>query len=392
MSTHLSTRPFWEVFRQQMPVAQRWAYFDHAAVAPLSEPAQQAISAWSMEAAEQGDTVWPEWSRGIERVRRRSAELVGALPEEIALVSNTTTGICLVAEGLPWRQGDNVVTLADEFPSNLYPWLNLAARGVECRRLPTDRGRFDLDQLADLIDGHTRLVSLSWVGYSTGYRCNLRQVADIAHRRGALLMVDAIQGLGVFPIDVGQLGIDFLAADGHKWLLGPEGAGLLFIHGEHLETLRPLGVGWNSVTHAHDFTNAEMTLKNTAARYEGGSQNMVGMMALGASLELLLGLGIESIAERVLEVTDEACRRLERLGAEIVSHRDRGDGVDCRSGIVSFDLPGRSPQIVRQRALAQGVALACRAGHLRISPHAYCSMEDLDRLESVLRSEMLAGD
>lgn len=387
MSSHTLTQPFWETFRQQMPVSKRWAYLDHAAVAPLSEPAQQAITAWSMEAAEQGDTVWLEWSRGIERVRRRAAELLGALPDEVALVSNTTTGISIVAEALPWKQGDNVVTLADEFPSNLYPWLNLASRGVECRRLPTDRGHFDLNGLEELIDGRTRLVSLSWVGYSTGYRAPLDKIAELVHRRGALLMVDAIQGLGVFPLDVGALGIDFLAADGHKWLLGPEGAGLLFIHGEHLERMRPLGVGWNSVVHSHDFTKIEMNLKNTAARYEGGSQNMVGMMALGASLELLLGLGIENVESRVLELTDEACRRLERLGAEVVSHREVKEESDCRSGIVSFNLPNQSPEAVRQRALAQGIALSCRAGYLRISPHAYNSFADFDRLEEVLRVE-----
>jgi selenocysteine lyase/cysteine desulfurase len=135
-----------------------------------------------------------------------------------------------------------------------------------------------------------------------------------------------------------------------------------------------------------------MTLKNTASRYEGGSQNMAGMMALGASLELLLGLGIDGIGQRVLEVTDEACRRLESLGAQIVSHRDIIGDHDCRSGIVSFDLPGKKPQLVRQRVKEQGVALSCRAGHLRISPHAYNATEDLDRLEIVLRVEMLAGD
>ena len=386
--TTTRSQPFWESFRQQMPVSNQWSYLDHAAVAPLSEPASQAIQAWAMEAASQGDTVWPEWSRGIERVRRRAAELIGALPEEIALVNNTTTGISLIAEGLPWEKGDNIITLEDEFPSNLYPWMNLQSRGVECRQLPTDRGRIDLNRLAEAVDGRTRVVSISWVGYSTGYRHDLAEIAELVHRRGALLMVDAIQGLGVFPIDVAGAGIDFLAADGHKWMLGPEGAGILFIQGEHLERLRPWGIGWNSMVQGNDFTNTEMNLKNTAARYEGGSLNMPGFMALGASLELLLGLGMENVAARVLELTDEACVRLERLGAEVVSHR----GENNRSGIVSFTLPGKTPNVIRQRAIEQKVALACRAGYVRMSPHAYNTLEDLDRLEEVLRVEMLVGE
>ena len=159
----------------------------------------------------------------MEDVRRLGAQLVGADPTEIALVRNTTEGITLVAEGYRWRPGDNVVTLDNEFPSNLYPWMNLAERGVETRRVVTDNGRVDLDRIRDACDARTRIVSVSWVGYASGWRSNLDDLAEVAHRRGALLFVDAIQGLGVFPLDVSQTPLDFLAADGHKWLLGPEG-------------------------------------------------------------------------------------------------------------------------------------------------------------------------
>jgi selenocysteine lyase/cysteine desulfurase len=365
-----------------MPVAEPWAYFDHAAVAPLSKPAAEAVRGWCDEAVGDGDTRWPEWSRHAEATRDAAARLIGAERDEIALVPNTTAGISLVAEGLDWRPGDNVVTLADEFPSNAYPWLNLASRGVETRRVATDNGRLDLDDLAAVCDARTRIVSVSWVGYATGYRHDVGRITEIAHARGALLMLDAIQGLGAFPLDVRATPIDFLAADGHKWMLGPEGAGIAYIRRQHLERLRPLGVGWHSVVHSSDYTRIELDLKPSAARYEGGSQNMVGMLGFGASLELLLELGGEPIAAAILDVTDRACDRLEQIGATIVSDRR----PEHRSGIVAFELTGRDPLAVKKHCLTRQVVLSCRAGRLRISPHAYNNEADLDRLIDALQS------
>jgi selenocysteine lyase/cysteine desulfurase len=329
-----------------------------------------------------GDTRWPEWSRRCEATRDAAARLIGADRDEIALVPNTTAGIGLVAEGLDWRSGDNVVTLADEFPSNAYPWLNLASRGVETRRVPTDNGRLDLDTLAAACDARTRVVSVSWVGYATGCRQEVERIVEIAHGRGALMMLDAIQGLGAFPFDVRETPVDFLAADGHKWMLGPEGAGIAYIRREHLDRLRPLGVGWHSVVHSADYTRIELDLKPSAARYEGGSQNMVGMLGFGASLDLLLDLGVEQIATAILDITDRACERLKQIGATIVSDRSPSH----RSGIVAFKLAGHDPLAVKKHCLTRNVVLSSRAGRLRISPHAYNNVDDLDRLVEALQS------
>jgi selenocysteine lyase/cysteine desulfurase len=215
----------------------------------------------------------------------------------------------------------------------------------------------------------------------------VRQIAAIAHERGALMFVDAIQGLGAFPLNVEDAGIDFLAADGHKWLLGPEGAGIAYIRREHLNRLRPLGVGWHSVPPTQDYTHIELNLRPTAARYEGGSQNNAGMLALGASLNLLVDCGIDGIAASILDITDRACERLAEIGAKIVSDR-RPDhrGGEQRSGIVSFEMPDRDPLAVKRHCLRQDVVFGCRAGRLRISPHAYNNEEDLDRLVDALKS------
>ncbi|MEN1678172.1 MAG: aminotransferase class V-fold PLP-dependent enzyme [Planctomycetota bacterium] len=371
--------------RAQMPIAERVAYFDHSAVAPLSGPASAALAQWAREAAELGDTVWMNWSDRVGEVRSSAARLIGAEESEIVLVPNTTTGINFVAEGLDWREGDNVVILADEYPSNVYPWMNQESRGVETRMVKTDFGRFDLDRVREACDDRTRVVSVSWVGFSTGYRQDIDSLAAIAHEAGALFFLDAIQGLGVFPIDVRQTPIDFLAADGHKWMLGPEGAGLAYIKSEHLDKLRPAGVGAASVVGRYDYTTIDFRLRPTAARFEGGSQNLAGLIAWGASLDLLMAWPRGGAAEAVLSISDAACERLRSIGAEIATHREPQSGWDPRSGVVSFTLPGQDPVKQRERCLEAGVALSCRGGRLRISPHAYTNTDDIDRLVTALQ-------
>jgi cysteine desulfurase / selenocysteine lyase len=374
----------WSAFRQQMPVTDRWAYLDHAAVAPLPRPAAEAMQRWAQEAATEGDTVWATWSRRLHEVRQRLAGLLNARPAEVALVPNTTAGIGLVAEGFPWRDGDNVVTLDNEFPSNLYPWLNLEGRGVQTRRVSCEDGRVDVERLIAAMDERTRIVSVSWVGYASGWRLNVGELAERVHRSGALLMLDAIQGLGVFPLDVQATGVDFVAADGHKWMLGPEGAGVFYLKHEHLNRLRPFGVGWHSVVQSSDFQHVDFVLRDEAARYEGGSANIVGFLGLGASLDLLAQLGLTAkvspLADRVLEVTGEAVERLLVHGAKLRFERDETHD----SGIVTFSLPGHDPQQVRAACLRGGVAVSVRGGGVRISLHAYNNLDDIDRLLACL--------
>ena len=381
----MSQIEIWDQFRDQMPITRKWAYFDNGAVAPLSAPARDAMSNWSTGAANNGDTDWLQWLRGAERTRQTTASLLNAAASEVALVPNTTAGISLVAEGFPWDKGDNVVIPANEFPSNAYPWLNLASRGVESRRVPIDGNCVNLNRIAEACDRRTRMISVSWIGYATGWRIDVGELVRMAHDRGALVMLDAIQGLGLFPLDVQKTGVDFVAADGHKWMLGPEGAGILYLRQEHIADLRPMCVGWNSVDHASDYSKIELRLRHSASRYEGGSNNMAGFLGLGASLDLLAGLGLSAsqspLAERVAQITELACEGLESVGAQIVSNRDEKH----RSGIVAFDLPGRDLPVERKRCLEAGVVLSCRGGYLRISPHAYVNEEDVNRLVKALK-------
>jgi selenocysteine lyase/cysteine desulfurase len=199
---------------------------------------------------------------------------------------------------------------------------------------------------------------------------------------GVLFFVDAIQGLGVLPLDVKRTPIDALAADGHKWLLGPEGAGLFYLRRDLLDFLRPVAVGWHSVVRATDFSTIDFTLKPNAGRYESGSLNVAGITALGASIELLLGIGIETIAERVLALTDLLCERLQQACIDVYSSRRPAD----KSGIVSCIVPGQDPRQLVRRCRERGIVINQRAGRVRISPHFYNNEEEIIRVVEALRS------
>jgi selenocysteine lyase/cysteine desulfurase len=373
----------WTAFRNEMPVTRRWAFLDHAAVAPLTARAQKALGKWAADVTENGVVNESDWRQRVEQVRGQTARLLSADPQDVAFVKNTSEGVGIVAEGFPWRPGDNVVTAADEYPANVFPWRNLADRGVELRMVSSQQGRIDVDALRDACDSHTRLLTLSFVEFASGFRNNLDTVGAMCRERGIAFFVDAIQGLGVLPLSVADTAVDFLAADGHKWLLGPEGAAVLFVRRQWIDRLHPVGVGWNSVVGAFHFDNTTFRLKPNAGRWESGSLNVGGIAALGASMGMLLEGGIPAVAARVLELTDYLCEQARRSGLSVFSSRRQGE----ESGIVS--LVPRAVADLRQlvaRCRAEGVVINRRAGRLRVSPHYYNTTEELDRLLDVLRA------
>lgn len=368
-----------------MPVVERWAYFDHAAVAPIPRDAAEELRRFADEASCEGDTRWPQWAAANEQLRKDFASLLSCDTDEIALIPNTSYGINAIAEGIAWNAGDNIVIPAGEFPSNRFPWLNQQRHGVEVRIIGhDDADQIDVEALLNAIDDRTRLVSASWVGYATGYRIDVDRLAHEVHRRGALLFLDAIQGLGVFPLDLRKTPVDFLAADGHKWLLGPEGAGMMMVRRQHLGSLACVPVGWNSVRAAHQFSHASFDLRPAASRYEIGSQTMIGMRALRSSLQLFTQViavhGPDAIANRILDLADELRSGLIDLGAKIAGPTDRSQ----RSGIVTFALPSIQPADIRRAAMDAGVVLSCRGIGVRASVHAYNNHSDIQRLLSVV--------
>ena len=381
--------------RSQIPTAGHWAYFDHAAVSPLPKTSADAMRQFLTEAELDGDFCWPRWAAAARRLRSAGAQLLNCKTSEIALVPNTTFGINLVAQGMRWEQHRgtpaNVVVLANEFSSNLLPWNCLVDQGIEVRHVPVEsHGIVDLDQIRNRLNSHTKIVSASWVGYLSGYRLDLAKLCEMVHDAGAKLFVDAIQGLGVFPCNLDDVGIDFLAADGHKWMMGPEGAGLLFIREKNLDLLRPMMVGWGSLEGAHTFSTQSMSLKNSASRFEGGTANHIGQIGFERSIQMLLELGShvkipgsdESLlANTILETASILEERLRATGA--IVHRDcsLAERFGSRpSGIVCFEVPGIDPNELRNRLIRDKVMLSVRHGRLRAAVHAYNDAGDIDRL------------
>jgi selenocysteine lyase/cysteine desulfurase len=363
--------------RDEFPVTGRYIYLNHAGIGPLPRRAVARIAALAQSVAETGDQLWAERNVETEAVRRRAARLFGAREaHEVAFVENTSSGLSLVAEALDWRPGDNVLSAAGEFPSNAYPWMNLGARGVLYRTVPERDGRIDIDELLAKINDRTRVVALSWVEYANGFRFDLARIGAACRARGALFVVDVIQGLGALGLDVAAAGVDVACASAHKWLLGPEGIGLLYVADRVVERLPPLRAGWRSMRDLGSWTELEIDWGPGAKRYESGTLNALGIQALGLSLEMLLDLGPAAIEARVLSLADLAARGLAERGLAVVSSRRPGE----TSGIVAAVHPRLSADDLVARLLARGIVVAARAGRLRVSPHFYNTAEEIERL------------
>ena len=378
--------------RDAFPILQTWSFFNHAGVSPLPRVAVEALDRYAREAA-RGAYLGTSWYADIENLRKSAAALMNAHRDEIAFVKNTSEGISIVANGLDWQWGDRIITTTVEYPANIYPWMEVVrGRGAKLimveeendepgglrpasRAVPTEK------ILKEAEDPRTKLVALSHVEFASGQRHDLARIGAFCRERGILFAVDAIQSLGIIPIDVQAMKIDYLSADGHKWLLGPEGAGIFYGRRELLDRTRPLMVGWMNVVNAQNYGDYDYTLRSDAGRFECGSYNVPGLLALKASLDLLRGIGIESVFDRIKHLSDHLIRGLEGKGYQIVSPRDHFRW----SGIVSFISPAHNhEQLVRTMRKEHRIELAVREGRLRCSPHFYNTEAQLDRLIELL--------
>jgi len=372
----------WQRTRSFFPVTRDIAYLNHAGVAPISTRVEDALARYAHEASQRGAFDYERaFDAEIERVRGRAATLLGATTAEIAFVKNTTEGLGLVAAGLDWRPGDQVVTCDLEYPSNVYPWWSLRGRGIETVMLRSRDGRLSLEAVDEALRSpRARLLALSSVEFGSGARNDLEALGRLCRDRGVLFCVDAIQSLGCFPLDVERCGVDFLAADGHKWLLSVEGCGIFYCARRVLDRVEPRVIGWRSVTDNHDFDRYHMDLQPGAGRFEEGTPNTAGIFALGAALDLLLEIGVDAIGRRVLALTDHLVEGLHARGARVLSPRAPGEA----SGIVSFRLDGEAPEQTARRLRAERIFTVARRGGARASPHFYNAEDELDHLLAAL--------
>lgn len=365
--------------RDQFPVADTYRYFDHAGIAPLSRAAAEAAHAFIDDFAARGVVGFTGWEQRMEEVRATAATLMGAPTDDVAFVKNTTEGLGFIANGLSWQPGDRVLVPDREFPSTVYPWLSLQDRGVETTLIePVGQGwTLPLELFEhELARRPVRLVVVSWVQFARAWRTDLEGLARLCHDHGALLCVDAIQGLGVVPASFAAWGVDFASADAHKWLLGPLGTGVLYIAGHLRDQVRPLEPGWASVAHREEWTNLDLVYADSARRYEGGSQTLSTITAMGASMELLLDAGIERIFTHVTALLDHLVDALTAQGCAILSDRSPAG----RSAHLTFAVPGLDAAKVADELAAQQIICSARGGGLRIAPHGYTTTDDVDAL------------
>jgi len=375
MSERYLTEKWIECYREEFPVTKKYIYLDHAGVAPISLRVKSTVERFLKEASEAGVFKYQDWMDRVSAVRTNCAKLLNCEPEEIAFVKNTSHGLSIIAEGLDWKEGDNLIFFEREFPSNVYPWLNLRRKGVEIREIPSRGARVLVEDIEGLIDSRTKLLTISSVQFSNGFKIDLRRVGELCAKKRVLFCVDAIQSLGVILMDVRDFKVDFLSADGHKWLLAPEGTGVFYCRKELAEKINPPLVGWKSIINESDYDRIDFRLKGNTLKFEEGSLNVMGILALGASVELLLEIGIEKIESRVLELGDLIIREAKKRDFEVRTPISREE----RAGIVSIS-GNFDPLNLKDELKSLGVIVNVRGGALRVSPHFYNTDEEISRL------------
>jgi cysteine desulfurase / selenocysteine lyase len=370
-----------DAIRSLFPVTEKYVYLNHAAVSPLSTRVREAMSRLVDDVMLNGSANYAEWLDAYERARASAAQLVNARPSEIAFMRNTSEAISAVANGLAWRAGDNIVTNNVEFPANVYPWMRIAEKhNVTIKKALEHDGRIDIEELLALVDQRTRVVTLSWVQFASGFRSNIQHIGRFCRERGVLFFVDAIQGLGGLQLDVERDSVDAFAADAHKYLLGPEGIAVMYISERVLEQIEPTVVGWTSVKHWEDYLDYRLDYQEGARRFECGTLNTVGVYGIGAALDLFLEVGPETIEAHLLGLSDYLAERLGDKGYTVVSSRRAGE----TSGIVCCTHPRHTPSQLYHHLRERNILTAPRIGRLRISAHFYNTRDDADALIAVL--------
>lgn len=368
----------WE---NEFPQAPDLLYLNHAAVTPWPQRTADAVSRFAMENLHQGARYYPRWQALEAHLREQLRQLINApSAQDIALLKNTSEGLSVIAEGLSWEEGDTVVITDQEFPSNRIPWQALARYGVRVVEAGLDVE--DPEQaIIDALTSHRpRLLSVSSVQYGTGLRLDLARLGETCRRQKILFCVDAIQSLGVVPMDVQKIGADFVVADGHKWMLGPEGLALFYCHASLRESLTLHQHGWHMIDRAGDYGTNSWRPAADARRFECGSPNMLCAHALSASLSLLLEIGIEEVGQHVGSRIARLEEGLLARGMRVLSPRDPGR----RAGILTFLPPGEPPENCFERLHSDGVVCALRGGGVRFSPHFYTPDSVIDRALAAL--------
>jgi selenocysteine lyase/cysteine desulfurase len=363
--------------RAAFPVAKRWIYFNHAAVSPMSLPVRDAVAGFLEDATRQGSTGFASWLQRREEARIRAAELLSTDPATIAFTTSTSQGLLTVAEGLNWSPGDEILLIEDDFPANHIPWFRQERKGARVRLVPRRDGRVLVDDILERLTDSVRVVAVPSVLYDNGFRLDLAALGAALADTRALFCVDAIQSLGAFPLSVEAHGIDFLSADSHKWMLGLEGIGILYVRKQHLSTLDPPFVSWCSMEEPFATYRPGAPMRADARRFEYACLPTATVYGMDACLRMLLETGTETMAGRILELTDRLVAGLSERGWAVDSPREIP--AEC-SGIVRAHHPDQAAEGVVEQLEQRGISVAARGGGIRFSPHAWNTPDEVDTL------------
>ena len=364
--------------QNQFPVINQLIHLNHAAVGPWPQQTADVIKQFADENIQQGSLHYAKWMAVESQLREAFKTLINAQSaDEIALVKNTSEGLSFVAYGLDWKAGENVVGIQQEFPSNRFAWESLSTQSVEFRKLDM-AGQADPEQaLFDLCDANTRLISISAVQYYNGLRMDLQRVGNFCRENNILFCVDAIQQLGALPFDVQAIAADFVIADGHKWMLAPEGLGVFYVREQIMDRLSIKQYGWHMTSKLKDYTQQDFEIESSARRFECGSPNMIGIHALNSSLQLLLDIGLSEIGDRVLQRSRYLIQALQAMNdIELITL----DSSERLSGIVTFRHKRVSDSDLYRHLTEHSVLCAPRGGGIRLSPHFYTPLQQLDEV------------
>jgi selenocysteine lyase/cysteine desulfurase len=363
--------------RHEFAVTERYVYLNHAAVGVLPRSCAASLGEFVNGHAEAGVLGTFTYEAKMPQYRDAIGRFIGANGADIAVTGNTSAGANAIALGLQWQPGDRVALPASEFPANSIPWLALRRLGVEVDLIEE---RLTPDVLRRSILPRTRVVAVSWVAYADGYRHDLAALAEVAHANGALFCVDAIQGLGAFPLDVDACAIDALYCGAAKWMLGLQGVGFLYVRPSLRDRLNPATPGWRSVADMWDFHNYEQPYAGDASRYEGGTPSFIGALSMASSIAFFERYDRAAVAQHILLLTDRLVDGLRAVGATILT--ERGEGIS--SGIVTFSMPGCESVALGRALQREGIVTTWRPAGIRVAPHGYNDLPEIDRLLALL--------
>jgi selenocysteine lyase/cysteine desulfurase len=373
-------------YRNLFPVTADTAYLNHAAISPLSTKVTDAILKHLQARSSGSIDVFEDVIAAKLHLKNNLSELIGSRPEEIALVSNTSEGFNWLVNGLNWQEGDRILLLEDEFPSNVYPFLNMKRSGIQVDFVPSKNGETVLSEIEQHITKETRILSVSFVKFYNGIRQDLQLISELCRANNILFSVDGIQGVGAFPLDVKKAQIDFLSNGGHKWLMSPMGCGFMYISPHLHEQLQPAFAGWLSVKDSWNFFDYKLDFLDDCSRYEIGTANATAIVGAAAATGLLCQAGAENIMIHLLELGDYLIEKLTHIGLHYTGSPQR----NRRSGIYTFTAV--EAEALFNYLKEKRVIISLREGALRIAPHFYNTKADIDLLTDQCKQYMqIAG-